>query len=303
MGNNGQPSLTARTAAAARAAHLAVDRPPWIFSDDLAATLLGAESDELIGYHRGHPRHPVLAAARTQVTCRSRYTEDCLAAALARGVTQYVILGAGLDSFGYRGVLAGGLRVFEVDHPVTQRWKRQRLAAAGIAVPGRLSYVPADLEAPDLGARLAQAGFDRSAPALVSWLGVTMYLSLAAIGRALAQLAQFAPGTELITDYMLPAGRRDPAGDAYVEQVAPVSAGGGEPWLTFLAPEELSALLEHSGFAAPRHLRQRELVDPALWRRADALGPVELSMLAHAIVRPPGWPSPRSHPGASSGCG
>ena len=96
------PSQTALTAAAARAAHLIVNQPPRIFTDDLAAALLGQQADEFIGYHRAHGEHPVLSAARAQATCRSRYTEDRLAAAATRGITQYVILGAGLDSFAYR---------------------------------------------------------------------------------------------------------------------------------------------------------------------------------------------------------
>ncbi len=123
----------ARTAAAARAAHPIVDRPPHIFADPLAAQLLGEQAGELIGYHRAHGGHPVLSAARAQVICRSRYTEDRLAAAAARGVTQYVILGAGLDSSAYRAAEAPSVRVFEVDQPATQDWKRGQLARAGMS--------------------------------------------------------------------------------------------------------------------------------------------------------------------------
>ena len=117
---DGQLSFTALTAAAARAAHLIVDQEPWIFADGLAAQLLGEQAEELISYHKLHGTHPVLAGARVQVTCRSRYTEDALSRAVSRGVGQYVILGAGLDSFAYRAGLAGRVRVFEVDHPATQ---------------------------------------------------------------------------------------------------------------------------------------------------------------------------------------
>src|SRR5580693_326320 len=112
-------------AAAARAAHLIVDGAPHLFADNLAAGLLGTRAGELIGYHQGNARHPVLTAARTQVACRSRFAEETLAAAADRGVRQYVLLGAGLDSFCWRSALAGNLRVFEVDHPGTQRWKRR----------------------------------------------------------------------------------------------------------------------------------------------------------------------------------
>ena len=117
---DGQLSFTALTAAAARAAHLIVDQEPWIFADGLAAQLLGEQAEELISYHKLHGTHPVLAGARVQVTCRSRYTEDALSRAVSRGVGQYVILGAGLDSFAYRAGLAGRVRVFEVDHPASE---------------------------------------------------------------------------------------------------------------------------------------------------------------------------------------
>src|ERR1039458_5821047 len=107
---NGQPSLTAFTAAAARAAHLIVDHEPVIFADTLAEAMLGERADELIGYHRAHGTHPVLSGARAQVTCRSRYTEDRLADGVRRGIGQYIILGAGLDSFAGRGALAAPQR-------------------------------------------------------------------------------------------------------------------------------------------------------------------------------------------------
>ncbi len=286
MEDNGSPSQTALTAAAARAAHLLVDHQPWIFADDLAVTLLGKLADEFIDYHRTHGEHLVLTAARAQVTCRGRHAEDRLAAAARRGVTQYVILGAGLDSFSCRSPLAGQVAVFEVDHPATQAWKRQRLAEARLMVPDGVTFVPADLESSSLADCLRRAGFDPSRPALVGWLGVTMYLTRPAIGQVLAEIGRFAAGTELVTDYMLPAGQRDAAGDTYVEMVSAVAAQRGEPWLTFLAPDDMTALLASRGFGAVRHVRQRDSVAPALWQRSDALRPMGLSMLARAMVRP-----------------
>ena len=215
MLSNDEPSLTALTAAAARAAHLIVDGDPLIFKDDLAAALLGERADDLIGYHRAHGAHPVLSGARAQVTTRSRYTED--------------------DS-----------------------------------LPGNL----------------ITGGFDMARPALVSWLGVTMYLTPAAIGRTLTEIARFAPGSELIADYMLPAHLRDAAGNTYADLVMPVTAERGEPWLTFLTPEEMSALLRKHGLE-PRQVSQREAVGGALWERTDSLRPISLSFLAHAILRAP----------------
>jgi methyltransferase (TIGR00027 family) len=279
-----RPSLTALTAAAARAAHLIVDGDPPIFADVLASAILGDQADEFISYHRAHGAHLVLSSARAQVTCRSRYAEDRLADCVRRGVSQYVILGAGLDSFAYRCGLAGQVRVFEVDHPATLRWKRRLLSAARIAVPPGLAFVPVDFESGSLAERLAQGGFDPSRPALVSWLGVTMYLTRAAISQTLAAIGRFAPGTEVIIDYMLPAGMRDAAGDSYAEQVMPVAAQRGEPWLTFLSPGDMSGLLGERGFGSIRHVHQRDTVTAATWDRSDSLRPIELSRLACATV-------------------
>jgi methyltransferase (TIGR00027 family) len=283
-------SATALTAAAARAAHLIVDGEPRIFADTLAAALLGDRAAELIGYHRLHGTHPVLAGARVQVTCRSHYAEQALAQARARSVRQYVILGAGLDSFGYRdsadkpGGHGGTLRVFEVDHPASQDGKRAALAAAGIAVPGSVTFVPADLAADPLERCLADAGFDAAAPALVSWLGVTMYLSGEAVAATMRAIARLAPGSELIADYMLPEGARDEAGALYGTLVAQASAERGEPWLSFFTPAEMAEVAARAGFCDVRAVSQRDMIPAPLWQRADALRPAVLAMLLHAAV-------------------
>jgi len=277
-------SQTARTAAAARAAHLIVDQPPAIFSDTFAVKLLGDEADEYVAYHRAHGSHVVLAGARGQVVCRSRLAEDSLAAAIERGVRQYVILGAGLDSFAYRSALARSVRIFEVDHVATQAWKRHQLGAAGITEPENLTFVAADFEAGTLAADLIRAGLDPDVPAFVSWLGVTMYLSTEAVGRTLAELALLAPGSEVVADYMLPADMRDEAGNTYVELVGPLTAERGEPWLTFLSSADMSALLARHGLRPLRHVAQRDVGDAATWDRSDSLRPVELALIAHATV-------------------
>lgn len=272
------------TAAAARAAHLLVDSEPRIFADSLAALLLGDEAETYLRYHREHGDHPLLAGTRAQATCRSRFTEDQLALAAARGTAQYVILGAGLDSFACRSELAGRLRVFEVDHPATQQRKRALLAAAGLAEPPTLTWVPVDFETGELIAALTAAGLDPAAPAFVSWLGVTMYLTAEAIGATLASLSRLAPGSELVTDYMLTADLRDADGVAYADLVMPDSERRGEPWLSFFTPEQMTGLLTSHGFTGVRDVRQRDAVSAALWERTDLLRPIELSRLCHATV-------------------
>ena len=278
--------MSARTAAAARAAHRIVDQPPVIFADTVALGLLGGEADDLVGYHRAHGAHAVLAGARCQVVCRSRYTEDALAAAIAAGMRQYVILGAGLDSFAYRSGLSGRVRIFEVDQQATQSDKRARLAAARIHEPDNVVFVPTDFETAPLAGELVRAGFDSSEPAFVSWLGVTMYLTQEALGLTLAELGTLAPGSQVIVDYMLPAALRDEAGNTYVELVAPSSAEQGEPWLTFLSPQQMSGLLLSHGLTPLRHVAQRDIGDKGTWNRSDALRPAQLSLIAHATIRP-----------------
>ena len=289
MENSGEPSLTAPSftalaSAAARAAHLIVDHEPLIFSDTLAATFLADHAEELLSYHRSHGSHPVLAGARAAATARSRYTEDRLAGALRRGVAQYVILGAGLDSFAYRSPLARDLRVIEADHPGTQRWKRRMLAATGTAALGDLRYAETDLEETALAGQLARAGLDFSRPALVSLLGVTMYLTRAAIAGTLAVVGRCAPGTELIAEYAVPAGLQDPRGREYARLVAPALAERGEPWRTFLDPAEMSALLDQHGFGEVTHVGPHDMADGPLWNRTDALRATRLLRLADGLV-------------------
>ncbi|MFD9359546.1 class I SAM-dependent methyltransferase [Streptomyces sp. NPDC060031] len=274
-------------AAAARAAHLLVDDSPSIFVDPLAQTFLGQRAQELLGFHRSYGGHPVLAGARTTAVTRSRYTEDRLAELAREGVEQYVILGAGLDSFAYRSELADRVRVFEVDLPATQEWKRALLVATGTKVPSSAVFVPFDFEqesAHSLAGHLVRAGFDPGRPALVSWLGVTMYLTREAVGQTLAVISGFSPGTELIVEHLLPVGLRDEAGQSYAEAVMAAAAEQGEPWRTFLSVDQMDALLREHRLNPIAYVQQREIIDPAGWERADALRPFNLSVLARASV-------------------
>ena len=241
--------------------------------------MLGERAEELIGYLRAHGTHPVLSCTRTQVTCRSRYTEDSIARAVRGGIGQYVILGAGLDSFASRSHLAGHMRVFEIDHPATQEYKRRVGPAADNAV-----FVPVDFTRESLGECLRQACFDFADRAVVSWLGVTMYLTESSVGQTLSVIGGFAPGSEILVDYMLPAGLRDAAGRNYAELVGPACAERGEPWLSLFAPGDMAALLRRHGFGSVLDVSQRDMIPAALWDRSDSLRPAELSRIAHASI-------------------
>ncbi|GIF72008.1 class I SAM-dependent methyltransferase [Asanoa siamensis] len=270
------PSQTAFLAAAARAAHRIVDGAPRILDDHLAAALLGDRADELIPYHRQHGDHPILAGARAQAVVRSAYAERAFVEFVHRGPSQYLLLGAGLDSSPYRLDLAG-TPVFELDHPATSAAKQSALAAAGIPTAGA-TFVPGDLPRIDL---------DGARPTFVSWLGVVMYLSAAEVARTLRDLAALlSPGSEVVFDHVLPPSLRDAAGTLYAEQVSAVAADGGEPWGSTFTPEEVADLLTGTGWTVLAQPDTRAAVPPGAWHRTDALRPLGLSALTHARLGP-----------------
>lgn len=275
--DEGRPSMTALSSAAARAAHLVADGTPVIFADTVAARLLGGLADEMIGYHRAQGEHIILAGTRAITTVRARYAEDRLA---RHG--QYVILGAGLDTCAYRA--DPDIRIFEVDHPATQEWKKGLLAEAGIEIPERLVHVPVDFEAEEPVAKLAGTGFDPVRSALVSWLGVSFYLTRDAIAKTLDEIARLAPGTELVMDYALPDGLRDAEGDAYATIAAQVVGGNAEPYRSHFVPEEIDALLRDHGFEVAENVPLERAVPPGTWRRADSLRPFDYFRLVRGVV-------------------
>jgi methyltransferase (TIGR00027 family) len=241
----GRPSRTAFAAAGHRAAHQLLE-DGRVFADPLAMAILGEPAAALL---RGDMRSPAKRSMRLFIAARSRFAEESLAAAVACGVRQYVVLGAGLDTFAHRNPFAQiGLRVFEVDHPATQAWKQQRLADAGLAPPACLTFAPVDFERQALAQGLGAAGFDAAAPAFFSWLGVVVYLTREAIMETLGWVARV-PGGEVVFDYGEPVSAFAKGG-ARAQQVARAqrAAALGEPWITRFAPVELATALRGLGF-------------------------------------------------------
>jgi methyltransferase (TIGR00027 family) len=195
-----------------------------------------------------------------------------------------VLLGAGLDTFGYRSPLAQELDVFEVDYPATQAWKRGRLAAAGIPVPDRVRFVPVDFGADPLSDHLVEGGFDRARPTFISWLGVSQYLSGEAIAATLDDISRFARDSELVMEYLVPVEMRDEAGQAVAEFFMPFAAAVGEPWLTFLIPSAVARLLAARAMMVIDDVGRKDQIDPMLWKRSDTLHPHELGRLVRAVV-------------------
>ena len=161
-----KPSHTSDGNAVARAVHQSVDDKPLILVDPISPLIVDTGSERYKS-HFDRPDHPLFKHARAAIAARSRYAEDCLAEAVGRGVRQFVVLGAGMDTFAYRQApWAWSLHIFEVDHPATQEWKRKRLELAGISLPANLTFVPVNFESDALEEQLRLSGFDASAPAV-----------------------------------------------------------------------------------------------------------------------------------------
>jgi len=244
------PSRTAQGAAMHRAAHQLLDIP-LVFADPLALRIIGHEAAEALQTGRDWHAGDHAGGLRAFVAMRSRFAEDGLAAAVARGVRQYVLLGAGLDTFAYReGELFAGVTVFEIDHPATQAWKRARLAEAGIAIPSNVTYGPINFETETLAQGLTRAGFNFTQPAFFAWLGVTPYLTRDAVFETLNFIATSTKsGSEIVFDYSQPVEALDAAQRAYFEAMAERVAAAGEPFRCFFDPVELARDLAALGFS------------------------------------------------------
>ena len=265
-----QPSRTAYMVAMRRAAHQIFDNPK-VFDDPIAMRILGPGAEERL---RSAPRflNRFGRAVRASMAARSRYAEDQLERAVQRGATQYVVLGAGLDTFAYRNPHAQReVRVFEVDYPATQEWKRQRLAAGQIAIPPSVTFAPVDFEHQTLAEGLRQVGFDAATPAFFSWLGVSMYLARESVMGTLQFIASCAPGGGVVFDYMVPRESLNWTGQLVYDALARRVARAGEPFRTFFSPEKLREELEALGFHSIENLGAAEINARYFLNRNDGL--------------------------------
>lgn len=266
-----QPSRTALGAAAYRAAHQTLDAGD-IFADPMALAILGPEAPVMVERISAGPGSKRL---RNFMAARSRYAEDCLAAAVARGVRQVVVLGAGFDTFALRNPHAPlGLQVFEVDHPATQIWKRQRLNQLGLAPPRPIAFVAVDFETGNLAEGLAASAFDTARPAFFLWLGVVPYLHQAAITATLAFISSL-PKAEVVFDYSEPVESFTAEHRAEVAELEARAASLGEPWLSHFQPAVIRDKLAALGFRELEDLGVSEIARryPSASTQADASGP------------------------------
>ena len=268
------PDNTAVRVALWRALHTEVDAAPPVLDDTVGMRLV----DPPAGWRDRGDMHPEgTAGFRASIVARARFIEDLV---LSRGLSQYVILGAGLDTFAQRRASEAGaeaaskLTVFEIEQPATQAWKRERLEALGYGVPDWLRLVPTNFETDDAWLRqLTAAGFDTGEPAVIVSTGVSMYLSKDANAATLRQVAGLAPGSTFAMSFLLPAELLDPADRAGLEMASKGATAAGTPFVSFYTPEEILAAGREAGFATVSHVSGTELADRYFSGRADGLRP------------------------------
>ncbi|MFG2125718.1 class I SAM-dependent methyltransferase [Streptomyces sp. NPDC048710] len=253
-----------------RALHVRADPPPHVIDDEIGLRLAAPDED-----WRGRPDMDVEATRRTRasIAARARFVEDLVVDQARRGVGQYVLLGAGLDTFAQRRPdIAATLRVFEVDRPGPQAWKRQRLAELGYGVPEWLRLVPVDFEG-DWWGQLVTAGLDPGRPAVVAATGVTMYLTGEAVEAMFRLVATLATGSTLATTFLRPPEEVEPEQRPQLQAAVNGARAAGTPFLSFFSPPRILALARETGFREVRHVTAEELGERYFADRTDGLRP------------------------------
>lgn len=266
------PDSTAVRVALWRALHVQVDPPPHVLEDEIGLQL--AAPDE--GWRRRPDMDPHFTSRfRASIVARARFIEDLVLEQVGHGVSQYVILGAGLDTFAQRRPeVASRLRVFEVDQPGPQAWKRRRLSELGFGIPEWLRLVPVNFEAGDVWWQgLAAAGFDPRRPAIVASTGVSMYLTKEAIAATLRQVAALAPGSRFAMTFLLPLEFADPEDRPGLELAVKGARASGTPFISFFTPTEILALAREAGFREVQHVSAAALAKRYFAGRTDDLRP------------------------------
>jgi methyltransferase (TIGR00027 family) len=266
------PDNTAARVALWRAIHVQVDPPPHVLEDEIGLKLLAPED----GWRRRPDMDPIgTRLFRASIVARARFIEDLVIEQAGRGVAQYVILGAGLDTFAQRRPeTASRLRIFEVDQPAPQAWKRQRLIELGYGIPDWLQLVPVDFEAGgSWWQRLKAAGFDAGQPAVVASTGVSMYLTKDAIAATLRQVAALAPGSTFAMTFLLPLELMDPEIRPGFEMAQKGARASGTPFLSFFTPQEMLAFAREAGFKEAQHVSASTLAQRYFAGRPDGLRP------------------------------
>lgn len=266
------PDSTAVRVALWRAMHVQLDAAPHVLNDELGLMLVNPDES----WKQRPDMHPQgTAPFRASIVARSRFVEDLVKEASDKGVTQYVLLGAGLDTFAERQPeLASKIRIFEIDKPDTLAWKEQRLKELGIKIPSTLTFVPVNFETKESWwPKLQQSGFDSMKPAIVASLGVSMYLTRDAITETLRQMSRLVPGSTFIMTFMLPLDQVAQEDRIGYERSIKGAQASGTPFLSFFLPEEMMKLAREVGFKSLKHTSTSHMIETYFSGRSDGLRP------------------------------
>jgi methyltransferase (TIGR00027 family) len=287
----GAPDVTAVITALSRRAHMILDGEPHVLDDDLGFRL--ADVPEVLaaaGFPPGEAwlEHPAMQVRpwRASIVARARLVEDLVADRSRNGLSQVIILGAGLDTFALRHTQEGdALRVFEVDHPQTQHWKQARLHALGLPVPKALRFAPFDFESGGSWVTaLGDAGFDPASPAVVALAGLTQYLTQDAIQQTMRDVAGLAPATTYVATFIVSPEAADPADRELIARTAQINKARGTPWLSIFTPDQFAHLAQESGLHNPTIITSATLTDRYFTGRGDALRPCSGEQILTAAV-------------------
>jgi methyltransferase (TIGR00027 family) len=279
----GVPDHTAVRVALWRALHVELDATPPVFRDEIGLLLAAPEEN----WRQRPDMHPVgTRGYRAAIVARARFVEDLVQEKLQQGVSQYVVMGAGLDTFAQRNPnRASRMRIFEIDQPETQAWKQQRLKDLGFGASPGLCFVPVDFERGDSWPKnLEAAGFDPQRPATVASTGVAMYLTKEANLATFREIAGLAKGTTLVLSFMLALDLIDSAERTALEVVSERARAAGTPFLSFFRPEEILAMAREAGFSQVEHVSRTDIIERYFSDRSDSLRPASGEEILVATV-------------------
>lgn len=266
---NGKPDNTAVRTALWRALHVQVDAKPYVIEDEVGLKLVAPDGD-----WQERPDMKYTKRLRASIVGRARFVEDLIIEQHEQGVNQYIILGAGLDTFAQRRPdIASKLQIFEIDQPDTIAWKQQRLTDLGFGVPQYLHFVPVDFEISSWWEQLLKAGFDINKPAVIACTGVSLYLTKEAIIATLNQIATLAPGSKLAMTFYLPVELLDEEDKPMQEMAEKGARAAGTPFVSFFAPNEVLAMAKNAGFKDAKTISTRDIERYYFKDRADGLVP------------------------------
>jgi len=270
-GDFSAPDSTAVRVALWRALHVEVDAPPHVLEDQVGLRIVAPDA----GWRSRPDMDPNFSRSfRASIVGRARFIEDLVIEQAAEGVNQYVMLGAGLDTFAQRrSELASRLTIFEVDQPGPQAWKQKRLRELGLGIVSWLRFVPVDFETESWWQQLLAAGFDANRPAIVASTGVSLYLTREANFATMRQIATLAPGSTLAMSYLLPIELAEPQERAGFEAAKRGAVASGTPFLSFFTQDDILALAREAGFREARTVSAADLIDRYFAGRTDSLRP------------------------------